>query len=264
MPCMGRLDHAKQSVPALMAFIGTNSFVFVDYYCPDHSGAWVSKKFPTAIVEDLSQQAPLTGQRRPVFNKPTACNSGALAAIQAGAEYLVFLDADTLVSPQLIAFILGNASRDRFMIFEPSLEQRDLTGFLVVHKSLFLKVGGFDREFQGWGAEDLEMRVKLLLRGGAPIDDPKAILRDPKKHLLRWTEIPAVLAQSIPHGDSRRVSHYENKDKDSSHGLNLNLLCANIYNWLGIHPVDLHDTPLGPYIRRLIGMELNVHHSSLE
>jgi hypothetical protein len=42
------------------------------------------------------------------------------------------------------------------------------------------------------------------------------------------------------------------------------LLCANIYNWIGIHPADLHDTPLGPYIRRLLGMELYIHHSSLE
>jgi hypothetical protein len=241
------------------------SFVFVDYYCPDGSGSWVQAQGRDRVrVEMAALKSPLSDDRQPVFNKPEALNLGALAAIEQGAKYLVFLDADTLVTPQLISFIRGNASLERFMIFEPSLERRDLSGFLVVHRIHFLKVDGFDSEFKGWGAEDLEMRVKLLLRGGAPIGDPKAILRNPKKYLLRWTEMPSILAQSIPHDDERRVANYANKDKDSSHNLNLNRLCANVYNWLGTHPADLHETALGPYIRRLLGMELHTHHSSLE
>lgn len=262
---MGRLDHAKISVAQLMKCLPEQGMLFfVDFYCPDRSGEWVETNFgPRSLVVSTAREAPLTDQRTPLFNKPVAQNIGAQAAIEAGAEFLVFLDADTLVTPQLVAFLLGNASRDRFMIFEPSLQWRDLTGFLVVHKSSFLKVSGFDEEFRGWGAEDLEMRVKLALRGATPLDKPKAILSD-LQYLLRWTEIPALLARSIPHTDDRRVLHYETKDKDLSHGLNLNRLCSNIYNWLGVHPVELHKTPLGPYLRRLLGMGLAVHHASLE
>ena len=268
MPCMGRLDHVKRSAAQLMQCAPVdgkkNLFVFVDFYCPDGSGDWIKSQFKNACVVKMADLLPLEDDRQPLFNKPGAHNTGALEAIERGAEYLVFIDADTLITPQLIAFLYGNASRDRFMIFEPSLVWRDLTGFLVVHKSHFLKVNGFDKDFKGWGAEDLEMRVKLLLRGGSPAQDPKAVLRDPARYLLMWNEIPSILAQSIPHEDDRRVANYEEKDKDQSHGLNLNLLCANIYNWIGTHPADLHNTPLGPFIRRLLGMELYTHHRSLE
>lgn len=266
---MGRLEHVQQSVPRLMEsapFIDGehNHFVFVDYYCPDGAGAWVKKHFGKRVhIVDLAAEAPPEPGQIPVFNKPIALNTGAVEALNSGAQYLVFLDADTLVTPQLVEFVTHHASMDRFLIFEPSFEFRDLTGFLVVHRRHFVKVNGYDGNFSGWGAEDLELRVKLFLRGNTPLGKPKAILEKPI-YGLNWTEIPAELASSISHDDDLRVANYLEKDKDASHGVNLNLLCSNIYDWLGVHPKDLHETPLGPSIRRLLGMELIVNPKALE
>lgn len=270
MTCMGRLAHVKQSLPRLLQeplIDGVqNQVVFVDYYCPDGSGDWVESQFGDRVhVVKLADEAPLERGQMPIFNKPIAQNTGAVEALHAGAQYLVFLDADTLVTPELLAFVFHYASMERFLIFEPSLEFRDLTGFLVVHRRHFVKVNGFDSEFRGWGAEDLELRVKLFLRGKTPLNEPpRAILKHPDLYGLHWSEIPPELASSINHGDDLRVNHYLEKDKDESHGVNFNLLCSNIYSWLGTHPVDLQDTPLGPYIRRLLGMELVVNPRALE
>lgn len=245
MTCKGRLNHVKQSVPRLQNV----PLFFVDFFCPEQSGDWVSQ-FPQATV---IKAAELADQPQEHFNKPLALNIGALAACDTKARYLVFLDADTLITPALLDFVHYHASPDRFMIFEPNVEKKDLSGFLVVQSRHFLKVGGFDQNFAGWGAEDLEFRLRLFLRAQAP--EGQANLVD----LLSWTEIPSELASCIPHSDELRVAQYHEKDKDKSHDLNLNLLCSNLYNWLGVHPLDLHDHPVGASIRRLLGMDLRIN-----
>jgi hypothetical protein len=266
---MGRLDHLKQSAKALLAdprIDGVhNHYIVVDYYCPDKSGDWIKRQYgERAHVLDFNEQAPLTSGT-PLFQKPLAHNSGAYEALSAfDAQYLVFLDADTVVTPTLMNFVFAHASPDRFLIFEPHHgEYRDLTGFLVVHRRAFMKVNGFDLRFQGWGAEDLELRVKLYLRGRAPLDRPRLILQQPELG-MPWTEIPCELASSISHDDDRRTSNYAEQDKDVSHGKNLNLLCSNAYEWLGVHLIDLQGTPLSSRIQRLLGMDLIVNPKAIE
>lgn len=266
MPCMGRLEHVKVSVPALLAspeIDGVhNTLIFVDYHCPQESGRWVKSQFGSRVhvlrVADLEMPT-----EKGVFNKPVAHNSGAMQAIEWGADYFVFIDADTLATPDLIQYLLHNLTLGQFLIFEPSLRWLDLTGFLAVHRRHFIKVNGFDAKFAGWGAEDLDIRLRLHLYANAPANDPRAVLKS-TAHALPWGEIPSILAESIPHEDAQRTAHYEQKDKDESHRVNLNLLCANIFAKLGVHPLDLHETPLGSAIRRLLGMELNINPRALD
>lgn len=267
---MGRLDHLKQSAAALLAdsrIDGVNNhYIVVDFYCPDRCGEWIQNKYgQRAHVLEFSKQVPLEPGRRAIFQKPLAHNSGAYEALAAcNAQYLVFLDADTIVSPTLLNFIFGHASPDRFLIFEPNHGvHRDLTGFLVVHRRAFMKVNGFDLRFQGWGAEDLELRVKLYLRGRAPLDRPRQILQQPELG-MPWTEIPCDLASSLSHDDDRRTGNYREKDKDISHGKNLNLLCSNVFEWLGIHLIDLQGSALSSRIQRLLGMDLILNPKSFE
>lgn len=263
MPCMSRLDHIKKSVPALLANSGidgvNNFFVFVDYYCPEQSGDWVADNFGRrANVIKMSKLAPVPPEARVTFNKPAALNAGALHAIHLGAHYLVFIDADTIATPGLYQYLIEHVTLGHFYIFAPTQEKSllDLTGFLAVHKRHFIRVNGYDAEFKGWGAEDLDMRIRLYLYGATSIYEPRGAIKDPNHNTLRWGEIPHILASSIPHEDDRRVANYEHKDKDLSHELNLDLLCSNIFHKLGYHPNELHETPLGPAIRRLLGMEL--------
>src|SRR5690606_2468261 len=270
MPCMNRRDHAEQSVAELMKdprIDGIhNHLVFVDFYCPGNTGAVLKEKYGDRIhVLSFQEMVPIEEDQVPYFQKPLAHNSGAFEAlVRFSPHYLIFMDADTLVTPQLMDFIFHHASPDRFLIFKPSHEaQRDLTGFLVVHSRAFTRVNGFDTRFTGWGAEDLDLRVKLLIKGLAPYYDSKALLRNPSLY-MRWTEIPYELAHAIPHTDERRTLNYEEKSKNKSHQKNMDLLCSNIYEWLGVHPNDLQYTPLSSNIQRLIGMDLFINPKSYE
>jgi hypothetical protein len=254
--CKGRLTHLKQMSERLMADprVGRVSaaaggpsskaaqgaaqgddwgWVLVDFACPDGSGAWVKERWG-----DRAEVVALEVPPEHPFNKPLALNSGAMRAVELGAQYLCFLDADTLVEPEFFDVVESALSLDSFLIVPPSQEKRDLTGFVCVNHRNFMRVGGYDIGFSGWGAEDLEFRLKLYLRGG-----------------LRFVEVPA-LASSIPHTDEVRMAHYGEKDKDVSHRGNLNRLCENVYQWTGQHLLEMYSEPKrGAELRRLLGVE---------
>jgi glycosyltransferase involved in cell wall biosynthesis len=90
--CKGRLEHLKQSLPALMA-TGMEVIV-VDYDCPDQAGAWVQANWPQARVVAVSD--------RPRFNRSAARNLGAAAAT---GEWLVFLDSDAIAAPAFVSAV---------------------------------------------------------------------------------------------------------------------------------------------------------------
>lgn len=237
--CMNRLEHLKVSSEHLMKDprMGRDwLWILVDFACPQESGKWAEEIYGKR-VEVVRIESPEDSDV--IFNKPLALNSGAMHAISLGVDYLCFIDADTLVSPEFFEYLDSSASLDRFNIIVPTLLKKDLTGFLCVHARHFVRVGGYDIRFVGWGAEDLEMRVKLYLKGGLP-----------------FGEIPVEFADSIQHGDDVRTFRYEEKDKDRSHSLNLNLLCANVFGWTGKHLLEHYEEDVsGSAIRRLLGVE---------
>ena len=267
--CMGRLAHVQESSKVLLSdprIDGLNNhYVLVDYFCPEKTGAWASEEYGDRVhVTNFEALMPRLDNREILFNKPIALNRGAVDAINVlGANYLVFLDSDTLVTPELLSFVFQNASPERFLIFEPDHDKRDLTGFLVVHKNPFMRIDGFDKNYLGWGAEDLDLRLRLYLQGLCPLNEPRLVLKDAPRYTMPWTEMPVHLASSIPHEDDKRVAHYKEKDKDASHTQNLDLLCKNVFELLGRHPIKLHESPLGPSMRRLLGMDANVNPKSL-
>lgn len=252
--CKGRLAHLKRMSTWLMGDprVGRVSapadgptsppaerhgddwgWVLVDFACPDKSGAWVKREWgdrAEVVAVEVPEALP--------FNKPLALNSGAMRAVELGAQYLCFVDADTLVEPGFFDEVESALSLDSFLIMPPSQEKRDLTGFLCVHYRHFMKVGGYSVGFSGWGAEDLELRLKLYLKGG-----------------LRFTEI-RDLASSIQHSDEMRTAHYEVKNKHQSHEGNLNRLCEGVFDWTGEHLLSLYkDAKRGAELRRLLGVE---------
>ena len=193
--CMDRLDHVKQSVPALLQreirIDGVrNFFVFVDYMCPDKSGDWVTSSFPQLSSVVQVPVPPLPDGAAPVFHKSGAMNRGAVRAIGLGADFLVFLDADTIVTPEFLDFVFEHARPDRFLFCNPPIEKRDLCGLLCVPKDSFVLLGGYDERMIGWGTEDLDMRMRLHFFAG-----------------LEWTIIPHELSQAIPHSNELRERH---------------------------------------------------------
>ena len=235
--CMGRRQHASQSAAQLMSnpsIDGQNNFyVFVDFACPQHSGDAIQRRHPQAhIVWEVEY-----GQGTTFFHKSRALNLGAYRAKELGAEYLVFLDVDTLVSPELLDYISENADPDRFMIMLPNKENRDLCGFLGVATTAFQQVGGFDQRMLGWGAEDLDMRLKLLLRTK-----------------MQWTEVPCKLATILHHSDELRNRYSPFSSKQDSNQHNLRILDQNVRATTGLTCRQLFKTPLGHQVRTMLGL----------
>lgn len=246
--CRERLEHVKQSSKLLMDQPRVRGhWYFVDSFCPEGSGDWVEEQFGAAVnVLRLAELREDESEGVLPFNKPLALNTGAYHAIQDGHHHLVFIDADTLVTPELISFVYDNLSPDSWQMFEPG--KRDLSGFLVTHHKPFVKVGGYDRQFEGWGCEDLDLRIRLycyprrskaqLLRGGG----------------RRWTTIPNSLASGIQHSDALRGKHYAETNIRLTNALNMNQLCLNVCKNAGLHPADLHGTQFGDDLRLLLDM----------
>ena len=211
--CMGRLEQAKQSAAALLEDVRAN-YVFVDFACPDQSGFWMQERYPHASIVSLQFNVP--EDEEVIFHKAVAQNQGALRAMELGADYFVFLDADMVPLPGLLDFIFEHARQDRFMVMLPPQSKRDLCGLLCVPRSAFERAGGYDTNFLGWGSVDIDMRLRLYLPSQMP-----------------WDEIPHKLATAIPHDDEMRTRHSP-FDKRESYRRNRGFLTANVRRLTGL------------------------------
>ncbi len=199
--CKGRLSHIQQTSKAFLEATPSDvKYLIVDYSCPDNSGNWVKQTFGhTGRVDSLMVRA-----RPNIFHKTVALNAGSKHAINVmGAEYLLYFDADTIILPGFINQIIPLLCEDKFIIAEPTGEE-DLTGLLIIHKSMFTVSGGFEESFRGWGSEDLEFRLRLFT-----------------KHKYGFNVISCENLRPIPHDNDLRVKYYSDKDIDFSNKRNL-------------------------------------------
>lgn len=176
--CKGRLEHLKLTLPPLMALPDCEVLV-VDYDCPDGAAAWVRDACPAARVVQLSD--------RPYFNAAKARNAGAALAT---APWLFLVDADVIVEPTLIEAVRPSLRPGAFLW--AVAEASDLAGTKIVARDDFIKLGGYDEVFEGWGAEDTDLADRLQWIGRRPIPFPSGLLT------------------SIPHDDALRRRFHEN------------------------------------------------------
>jgi GT2 family glycosyltransferase len=220
---MGRLGFVQQTLPRLMADPNAHCCM-VDYSCPDHVGDWIEQVLPRPMQERRLVVERVHGER--LFNKCRAHNAGAWRALHEGADYLCFLDADTIVEPGFQDWIRAEARPDRFLIagLRPDgTDMPSMTGLLVVHGQAFRQVGGFDEDFRGWGGEDIELRLRLYFLGG-----------------LDYASVPLTLARPIPHDNALRSQFYEERDIASSNTRNIDRIYHKIRNeWRGRLKRDL-------------------------
>jgi glycosyltransferase involved in cell wall biosynthesis len=186
--CKGRLEHVRRTLPTLTA-LADCAVVLVDYDCPDGVGAWVRQAHPEVKVVEVRE--------RPLFNLSEARNLGAAAA---DAPWLLFLDADTLAAPDLTAQLSPLLEPGVFL--QPDPRPPDLWGALAVSRADFDAVGGYDEVFEGWGAEDVDMVVRLQIAG------------------RRHRSFPGALLAGLPHGDDQRTRFHAIRDRRLSVGVN--------------------------------------------
>jgi glycosyltransferase involved in cell wall biosynthesis len=150
--CKNRLSHLQVSLPAMISQPASEVIV-VDFSCAEGTKHFVRERFPQAHVVDLPG--------RNYFSNWEARNSGAAAA---RGEWLVFVDADVVLSPECIAWLSRNLKPGIYAKFPPgkklnrhksttsALSLNNLQGFLVIEKTIFDRIGGYDELLKGWGA----------------------------------------------------------------------------------------------------------------
>jgi glycosyltransferase involved in cell wall biosynthesis len=153
--CKGRLEYLKRSLPTFAAQ-SESEVVVVDYDCPEGTGQWVAAHYPRARLVAVADA--------PRFNVSHARNLGAQ---QARAPWLVFCDADDVLSPSFATDLLRKA--------KPGTYQRTLRGSrpeaipLACEAATFKAVGGYDDALQGWGLEDFEIISRLRQSGAREV-----------------------------------------------------------------------------------------------
>jgi hypothetical protein len=180
----------------------------VDYSCPEHAGDWFERTFASSIAKGLAVVERVPNQ--PLFSKTRAHNSGARRVLREGAEYICFLDADTIVEPGFFEYLLAEARPNRFLIaakYDDGTDVPSMTGLLLVHGKAFTAVNGFDEQFQSWGGEDIELRLRLYMVGGQD-----------------FGFVPIALARPIQHDDSLRSQFYTARNIQASNQANMERL----------------------------------------
>ena len=179
--CKGRLDHLRQSLP-LMASQPDIQCVLVDYNCPQKSADWAEQNLPSVRTLRASDVAD--------FNLSKARNLGAKAC---STPFIGFVDSDVLLTPDFHLFI-PPLLREKHYVRSDSMAH-EMAGFLVCSLRDFTAAGAYDETFEGWGAEDTDLYLRLDLTG------------------CRKTTLPSRLTRSLPHNDELRTRFHALADR---------------------------------------------------
>ena len=150
--CKGRLGHLRQTLPALIRALPRAEVILVDYDCPERCGDWVEANAPGVTV--------VRAHDRPIFNIAKARNLGAAVA---SAPWLMFTDADVLLTAPLGAVLAEAVRAGTFLVTDP--RPPILYGTVVVARADYQAVGGYDEVFEGWGTEDTDLLRRLEAHG---------------------------------------------------------------------------------------------------
>lgn len=151
LTCKGRLHHLRQSLPRLTAHPGLRCIV-VDYACPDRAGDWVRMHHPGVVVVQATEAG--------AFQIARARNLGAQAA---DTPWIGFLDADTLVGAGFLHEVCSAMRPGRYLVADPC--PHELAGLLLCLRDDFVRLGGYDEVFEGWGSEDRDLAARLTRLG---------------------------------------------------------------------------------------------------
>lgn len=199
VPCMGRLEHLKHTLP-LLAQQPCSEVIVVDYSDPDHCAEWI--EHPS---QSWSNVRAVRYPGQPFFNLSRARNIG---ASHCQTKYIAFIDADVILKGDKelniwFTDLIAPALDERYYICFNKW-QCGHSGFLLCWYPAFIYAGGYPAKTPGWGysGEDME---------GYGFDDGymRMALR---KIGVQERKVTTDLAEHIQHSQVTRVSHYAQKD----------------------------------------------------
>lgn len=198
--CMGRVDFLKQTLPTWLSL--TNFPVCVVAYECEETERFVVELGESRVWLRCMDALDHDALGRPLFNKCRALNEGLRMLSEAHRERVLLLDADTLLK-RPVELISDHRA---FQIVLPRESSRDLTGVLSADVHMLLNAGGANERMAGYGGEDLDLRVRLYLRGADSVS---------------W--FPSGTFEAIAHDNELRSRHYAEKDLMASAAQNMEL-----------------------------------------
>jgi|SRR5215472_2099048 len=191
--CKGRADHIRQTLPANLDSntIPDVKFVLLNYSSPDGLEEYIRLNHWRDIADGrlAFYTYPTTGP----FRMAHAKNMAHRLAIMEGADVLVNLDADNYTGPSFDKYIAERMRRpERFMFAQMirGVLPRGISGRIAVHKTAFLKAGGYDEKYETWAPDDKDFNARLQRLGYEP-------QKIENEYLL-----------AINHNDKKRFSEY--------------------------------------------------------
>lgn len=221
--CVGRWRFLEQAYSTWCNHLAGHTvhevYCVTSDQCTDVTGEKARALGMRVVLTELERD--LRG--RPLFHKTRLLNLGMQQAKKDRYERVVLLDADTTVMEGFAGEIAEVPEYGYFGFCRSPITARDLAGVLVVNIDDWQAIGGMDERIRDWGAEDLDMRLRLRFSRG--IDyvrlDPNTLL-------------------AFSHSDELRTELYRAPDKFASLAVNNTLMAENYQAVVGSHlAVDL-------------------------
>lgn len=199
--CMNRAEHIKKTLSKNIrdnAEYPDLEFVLLDYNSSDDLQEWVFKNFKDEI--ESGRLIYYQTKKPKYFHMANAKN---IAHNLASGDIVCNLDADNYLGKDFAFYINIIMQNDVDII---GVHQRsykyipahlsDCGGRIFLTKDNFMKLGGYNEDFIGWGYEDTEFKERAFIMG------------------LKKEEIPRVFLNSVSHDDTMRVKNMKESFKE--------------------------------------------------
>lgn len=168
--CMNRLPHLKRTLKKNLknnADYPEAEFVLLDYNSSDGLQDWILKNFKTEL--ENGRLAYYQTKEPKYFHMAKAKN---ISHQLARGEIVCNLDADNYTGKDFAFFINSSLQKTteiigaykKRRIIDPT-SHRDCGGRIFLTKDNFLKLGGYDETFTGWGCEDDDFKIRAKTLG---------------------------------------------------------------------------------------------------
>jgi GR25 family glycosyltransferase involved in LPS biosynthesis len=186
--CKGRLDHLMETLPVNLEVLrkfGDSELVLLNYNSPDGMGDYVLDHFKSAMQAGLLRFA--TTRQPEKFRMAHAKN---VCHKLGRGEFLVNLDADHFLNEDYMRALseaTESGKADVCTFVYDKLIYGGGFGRVVIRRTLFNRVGGYDEDHLGYGHEDFDLVERATRVGG------------------KLVKLASPTAQFIRHGDERRM-----------------------------------------------------------
>jgi len=157
IPCKGRLNHLRKSLRNLLRLRGNYEVVIVDFNCPQKTYDILHRKYSSYINSGYLKVIK-TDVEENHWNLSESRNWGYK---HCSGDYLLFLDADTILKGDFIENTLSLVDETHFATGTTGEPKYWCCGCMMVKRTHFEKVKGYNEELKGWGYEDFDMYGRL-------------------------------------------------------------------------------------------------------